>query len=89
LFRCPHCGKDYANPLTHVCRKRSDFKRRQKQHHQAQQRKPSRPSHDYERCRDEHCQRYPCRAYRDGHEAGYFEGEAKGFAAGYAAASGD
>jgi len=28
LSTCPRCGKDYGNPLTHVCRPKSDFKSR-------------------------------------------------------------
>jgi hypothetical protein len=28
LGTCPRCGKDYGNPLTHVCRPKSDFRSR-------------------------------------------------------------
>ena len=28
LGTCPRCGKDYGNPLTHLCRPKSDFRKR-------------------------------------------------------------
>jgi hypothetical protein len=41
--------------------------------------------HDYRRCRDEDCQRYACRIYREAYAAGHAAGEAAGFARGEAA----
>jgi predicted transposase YdaD len=51
-----------------------------------------RTQHDYRRCRDEDCQRFACRVYREGfadgeaagHAAGRAEGEAIGYAEGHA-----
>ena len=48
--------------------------------------------HDYRRCRDEHCQRYACRIWREayaagygaGHAAGHSEGRAEGYEQGHA-----
>ena len=53
--------------------------------------------HRYEHCRDDYCQRFPCRVYkqgyadgyRDGHLAGYAEGYTEGFAEGYAEGASD
>ena len=46
-----------------------------------------RTQHDYRRCRDEDCQRFACRVYREGYIngklAGRAEGRAEGEAAGY------
>jgi hypothetical protein len=44
-----------------------------------------RTQHDYRRCRDEDCQRYACRVYREGYQDGYAAGHAAGYAAGEAA----
>jgi hypothetical protein len=45
-------------------------------------------SHRYQTCRDEECQRYACRVYREGYangkEEGRAEGRAEGEAIGYA-----
>lgn len=45
--------------------------------------------HRYQVCRDEYCQRFACRVYRegqrDGYGAGHAAGAAEGFAAGYSA----
>lgn len=41
--------------------------------------------HDYRRCHDEFCERFPCRVYREGFEAGHAAGGAAGFSEGYAA----
>jgi hypothetical protein len=30
LFRCPRCGEEYANPVTHTCKVRSDFAKRRR-----------------------------------------------------------
>jgi hypothetical protein len=40
--------------------------------------------HRYQACRDEDCQRFACRVYREGYQDGYEEGQAAGYAAGYA-----
>jgi hypothetical protein len=40
--------------------------------------------HDYRRCRDESCQRYACRIYREAYRRGRDEGEAIGEARGHA-----
>ena len=48
--------------------------------------------HRYQTCRDEDCQRFACRVYREGYShgraagcsAGYAAGEAAGYAAGHA-----
>jgi hypothetical protein len=49
--------------------------------------------HRYQLCRDESCQRFACRVYRegyaDGRDAGRVEGYAEGFAEGYAQAAAD
>jgi hypothetical protein len=46
-----------------------------------------RTQHDYRRCRDEDCQRFACRVYKEGYIngklAGRAEGRAEGEAAGY------
>ncbi len=55
----------------------------------------ARMQHHYQTCRDESCERFACRVYRegynDGHAAGYAAGEAAGYSSahadGYAAAS--
>jgi len=49
--------------------------------------------HRYETCRDEGCERFPCRVFAEGYRAGYgaghaagmAEGEAIGYAEGHAA----
>ena len=47
-----------------------------------------RTQHRPQTCRDEDCQRYGCRMYREGfaagHAAGYAAGEAAGYAQGHA-----
>jgi hypothetical protein len=40
--------------------------------------------HRYQTCRDEDCQRYACRVYREGYANGYEDGQAAGYVAGYA-----
>jgi len=43
--------------------------------------------HRYQLCKDENCDRFPCRVYkegyRNGHQDGYAEGTASGYAAGF------
>jgi flagellar biosynthesis/type III secretory pathway protein FliH len=41
--------------------------------------------HRYQTCRDEDCERFACRVYREGYQDGYEAGSAAGFAAGEAA----
>jgi hypothetical protein len=43
-----------------------------------------RAQHRYQTCRDEDCQRYACRIYREGYSHGKAAGEAEGHAAGLA-----
>ncbi|HEY1324743.1 MAG TPA: hypothetical protein VGF32_31080 [Streptosporangiaceae bacterium] len=40
--------------------------------------------HRYQACRDGDCQRFACRVYREGYEAGYAAGESAGYSAGHA-----
>jgi hypothetical protein len=44
-----------------------------------------RTQHRYQTCRDEDCQRYACRVYKEGYRNGYEDG----YAAGYGAAHSD
>ena len=43
--------------------------------------------HDYQLCRDEDCERFPCRVYKEGfragRDAGYSEGYGDGYGEGY------
>ena len=45
--------------------------------------------HRYQLCRDEDCDRFPCRVYREGYRNGYEDGYATGYGAGYSAGFGD
>lgn len=94
---CPSCKKPYdGNPLTHVCRVKSDFKKRKA----AAGRKRQQPEkHDYQACNDADCPRPLCIAFKTGwkfgydtgcedtwpvaFEQGYKEGYAVGFGAGF------
>ena len=40
--------------------------------------------HRYQTCRDESCQRYACRIWREAYQAGYEDGSAHGYALGHA-----
>jgi hypothetical protein len=40
--------------------------------------------HRYQTCRNEDCQRFACRVYREGYQDGYAAGSAVGYAAGHA-----
>ena len=44
--------------------------------------------HEYQRCADDNCPRFPCQVYKqgveDGHRRGFDEGYAKGFEDGHA-----
>jgi hypothetical protein len=74
LATCPRCGKPYANPFTHACTVKTDFKRRSAaaaKRAKAAAPKHQAPKHDYRTCRDTDCQRYACVAYRDGYDNGF------------------
>jgi flagellar biosynthesis/type III secretory pathway protein FliH len=43
-----------------------------------------RTEHRYQTCRDESCERFGCRVYREGHRHGKEEGRAEGRAEGHA-----
>jgi flagellar biosynthesis/type III secretory pathway protein FliH len=45
--------------------------------------------HRYQTCRDESCERFPCRVFREGYREGYEDGHAGGYAAGHAAGYAD
>jgi hypothetical protein len=53
----------------------------------------ARTQHRYQTCRDEDCQRFACRVYREGfragHGAGYASGYRDGEAAGYSTGYGE
>ncbi len=88
---CGKCGKPLGNPLTHVCRERTDFKKRK-----AAAAKPKKPqagtgnAHEYTACDDDDCSRFQCRVYKQGvadgevlgRQVGYAEGWGDGFPAG-------
>jgi hypothetical protein len=39
--------------------------------------------HPYQACRDPECERFACRAYKEGYADGYADGTAAAYAAGY------
>lgn len=41
--------------------------------------------HRYQTCRDELCERFPCRVYKEGYANGYDDGYSAGYSSGYAA----
>jgi flagellar biosynthesis/type III secretory pathway protein FliH len=45
----------------------------------------ARTQHRYQTCRDELCNRFACRVYKEGRRDGYDEGYAEGYLAGQAA----
>jgi hypothetical protein len=45
----------------------------------------ARTQHRYQTCRDEDCERFACRVYREGYRDGYAAGQAAGYAEGQAA----
>lgn len=95
---CGTCGRRYANPFTHTCTVKTDYKKRKRQQvrkaataerrkrrkaaaarrkaaakarksaARTRPRRPRPPAHDYRTCRDQECERYGCRAYRQGIE---------------------
>ena len=93
---CGKCGKPLGNPLTHVCREKTDFKRRKAAAAKAAKKKPQArtgTAHEYTACDDDDCSRYPCRVYKEGlatgevlgRQLGYAEGWAEGYPSGIAA----
>ncbi len=45
--------------------------------------------HDYRRCADENCPRFPCQVFKEGFGAGWAAGHASGYAEGFQAGYGD
>jgi len=39
--------------------------------------------HRYQLCRDDGCDRFPCRVFKDGYRDGYEDGRQRGYAEGY------
>ena len=88
--KCPRCGKPLGgNPLGHVCRPKSDFRRRKaaaaRRETAKARKKRQAGKHDYQACTDGECQRPLCVAFKTGHKPGYDRGWADGFPAGQAA----
>lgn len=87
--KCPKCRKPYGNPLTHVCRPKSDFKRRkskfEKQQRAASRKKRQTEKHDYQACPDKDCPRPLCVAFKTGYRSGDQDGFERGWEAGYGA----
>lgn len=46
-------------------------------------RMPAQPEHRYQLCRDDDCDRFPCRVFKDGYRDGYEDGRLRGYAEGY------
>ena len=89
---CSTCKRTVSNPLTHVCKPKSDFKKRKtaqaKAEKAAARKKRQAEKHDYQACADRDCPRSLCVAFRTGRKLGYQDGFDDGFAAGSASASG-
>lgn len=51
--------------------------------------RPASDEHRYQRCRDESCERFLCRVYKEGQRDGYELGRLRGHAEGYAKGYGD
>jgi len=83
--KCGVCGKPYGgNPLAHVCKPKSDFKRRK-----SEAAKPGRAQkHDYQACADKDCPKPLCVAFKTGRRLGYQDGFGTGFDAGLASCPG-
>ena len=82
--KCPTCKKTVGNPLTHVCKPRSDFKKRKRQADQAARpKKKPREQHDYQLCKDDTCPRPLCVAFKAGYRRGYQDGWKDGYDLGY------
>lgn len=86
--KCSDCKRPVGNPLTHVCKPRSDFKSRKRKAERAAKGKPKkqpRDKHDYLACADRDCPRPLCVAYKTGWREGYRIGFDEGYEAGFAA----
>ena len=91
--KCATCKKPVGNPLTHVCKPKSDFKasksraaKKAKAAERAKARKKRQAEqHPFESCRDDQCKRPQCVAYRAGWHEGHFQGFDEGYRAGYTA----
>ena len=85
--KCGKCHRPYGgNPLTHVCKPKSDFKKRKTKAEKAAARKKRQAEkHDYQACSDKDCPRSLCVAFKTGQKAGYQRGFDDGFSAGFAA----
>jgi hypothetical protein len=70
--KCAGCGRPLGNPLTHVCKPRSDFKKRKRQ--AAAPKKKPREQHDYQLCKENDCHRPLCVAFKVGYRGGYQNG---------------
>lgn len=81
--KCPTCKKPVGNPLTHVCKPRSDFKKRKKQAGAPKPGKKPREQHDYQLCKDDACPRPLCVAFKTGYRRGYQDGWKDGYDLGY------
>jgi hypothetical protein len=80
---CGRCGKPYGNPLTHVCRERTDFRKRKAAAAKKKPQARTRTGHEYTACDDDDCSRYPCRVYKQGMADGEVLGRQLGYAEGY------
>ncbi len=83
---CGSCGKPYGNPLTHVCRTGTDFKKRKRAAEKAAKPKPQArtgTAHEYTTCDDDDCSKYPCRVYKEGLANGEVLGRQIGYAEGF------
>ena len=77
IWTCGKCGKA-ANPLTHTCRPKSDFKKRKRAFERRQKaaarKKRQAEKHDYQACTDKGCPRSLCVAFKTGWKGGYDAG---------------
>jgi len=91
--KCGTCKKPLGNPLTHVCKPKSDFKARKsraakkaRERERAKARKKRQAeAHEPESCRDGGCPRPYCQWYKAGFKAGYEQGVNDGFEVGFQA----
>jgi len=89
--KCETCKKPVGNPLTHVCKPKSDFKaRKARAARQATERERAKArkkrqaeAHPPESCRDDDCPRPYCKTYKAGFKAGYERGFSDGFSVGF------
>jgi hypothetical protein len=51
-------------------------------------RMPAQQEHRYQLCRDEFCDRFPCRVFKEGYRDGFEDGRRRGYGEGYAAGYG-